>query len=165
MGASAKVYGLRALATIVEIMEDELESASVRLMAAKEVLDRGFGRPKQVTEVGGIDGDEIRNRLIIEFVGVPARSGAEIAPLGNSGVARAGTRMPESEVNNKWMEGVGSELVKEVGVGRGGSDLSSWHKEVARREVEDVEPVVSPSERGDRQSEARPSFVNPWAKE
>lgn len=71
LAASAKIYGLRALATIVEIMEDEDEAASTRLLAAKEVLDRGFGKAKQITEITGADGDEIQSRLVIEFVGQP----------------------------------------------------------------------------------------------
>jgi hypothetical protein len=160
IGASAKVYGLRALATIVEIMENEEEASPVRLAAAREVLDRGFGRPKQVTEVGGVDGDEIRNRLIIEFVGVPreASSGARPSPLGNAGVSRQGPRT-ESEVGQRWMESVGSEVVKEVGVGRSEGNSTSWQRAHAENGIgvepaEDVE-VNSP----------KPSFVNPWKKE
>jgi hypothetical protein len=66
---SAQLYGLRALATIVEVMEDEDNPPTVRLSAATELLDRGFGKSKQMVEHGGIDGDEIKSRLIIEFVG------------------------------------------------------------------------------------------------
>lgn len=71
LAKSAKVYGLRALAVAIEIMENEQEAGPVRLAAAKEVLDRGFGRAKQVTEISGIDGEEIQSRLVIEFVGQP----------------------------------------------------------------------------------------------
>jgi hypothetical protein len=169
IGASAKVYGLRALATIVEIMENEEESAPVRLAAAREVLDRGFGRPKQVTEVGGVDGDEIRNRLIIEFVGVDRSD-----KLGNAGVSRAGGRMPESEINQKWgeaqreravaseqsvnkrwMEGVAEEVVI-----RSGQNSTSWQKAHAENgiggtEVEDVE--VNAEDR--MRASPKPSFV------
>lgn len=142
MGASAKVYGLRALATIVEIMENVNEPSPVRLAAAREVLDRGFGRPKQVTEVGGLDGDEIRNRLVIEFVGVPKRDegeressrevggfGAEKAdlaqgsraPLGTSGGTRDLSNDPwpvdarcNSGVPGGWQRGVAREVAKTV---------------------------------------------------
>jgi hypothetical protein len=71
LAKSAKVYGLRALAVAIEIMENEKEAGPVRLAAAKEVLDRGFGKAKQVTEISGIDGEEIQSRLVIEFVGQP----------------------------------------------------------------------------------------------
>lgn len=71
LAKSAKVYGLRALAVAIEIMEDDSEAGPVRLAAAKEVLDRGFGKAKQVTEISGIDGEEIQSRLVIEFVGQP----------------------------------------------------------------------------------------------
>lgn len=136
MGASAKVYGLRALACIVEIMEDEGEASAVRLAAAREVLDRGFGRSKQVTEVSGVDGDEIRNRLVIEFVGVPRvgggkegewGSGAQSGngPVGASYASRMNTR-PESEVNARWMQGI-AEQITQVEPGVDGK-------------VEDVEP-------------------------
>jgi|SRR5215469_2771268 len=107
IGASAKVYGLRALATIVEIMENEKEAAPVRLAAAKEVLDRGFGRPKQITEIGGLDGDEIRNRLVIEFVGVPAKSSA--AP-GESLQSRTEGVKTASQVSATWANQVGEVL-------------------------------------------------------
>jgi hypothetical protein len=90
-------------------MENEGESSAVRLAAAKEVLDRGFGRPKQVTEIGGVDGDEIRNRLVIEFVGVPRKEGVDMAEGGMS----RDTTMPNSEVNHKWGQGV-REAIEDV---------------------------------------------------
>lgn len=81
LAKSAKVYGLRALATCIEIMENTDEAGATRLAAAKEILDRGFGKAKQVTEVSGPDGGDIQSRLVIEFVGQPpisARVDAQI---------------------------------------------------------------------------------------
>lgn len=78
---TAQLYGLRAVATIVEIMEDEGAAHTVRLAAASELLDRGFGKSKQMVEHGGIDGDEIKSRLIIEFVGqLPNQTSTSIPP-------------------------------------------------------------------------------------
>lgn len=71
MQKSARVFGLRALSVLVDVMEDEDANNSDRISAAKEVLDRGFGKAKQITEVSGIDGEEIQTRLTIEFVGQP----------------------------------------------------------------------------------------------
>ncbi len=40
----------------LEILPDH----RVRLLAAKEILDRAYGRPKQATEVSGVGGDAIK---------------------------------------------------------------------------------------------------------
>lgn len=66
---AAKLYSLRALATIVDVMEDEEEPGSTRIQAANLVLERAYGKAKQIHEVGGLDGDDIQTRLTIEFVG------------------------------------------------------------------------------------------------
>lgn len=66
---TAKQYGLRALATMVEILDNEDAPPTVRLQAANDILDRGFGKAKQIQEITGADGGEIQSRLIIEFVG------------------------------------------------------------------------------------------------
>jgi len=66
---TAQLYGLRALATMVEIMEDEAAPPTVRLQAANDIVDRGFGKSRQTVEHSGLDGGEIQSRLIIEFVG------------------------------------------------------------------------------------------------
>jgi|SRR6185437_10653252 len=68
---TASLFSLRAVATLVDIMEDTAANNSDRISAAKEILDRAHGKSKQVTEISGIDGDEIQTRLVIEFVGQP----------------------------------------------------------------------------------------------
>lgn len=68
---TAAVFSLRAVATLVDIMEDVDANNSDRISAAKEILDRAHGKSKQVTEISGIDGEEIQTRLVIEFVGQP----------------------------------------------------------------------------------------------
>lgn len=67
----ARQYGLRAIATVIEVMEDDGESGAVRLAAANSILDRGFGRAKQTVEHTGEDGNDIQHRLVVEFVGQP----------------------------------------------------------------------------------------------
>ena len=69
--ATARQYGLRAIATVIEVMEDDTESGAVRLAAANSLLDRGFGRAKQTVEHTGEDGNDIQHRLVVEFVGQP----------------------------------------------------------------------------------------------
>jgi hypothetical protein len=44
--------GPEALKTIVDFMKDKAQPATIRMMAAKEVLDRGFGRPPQMVRLG-----------------------------------------------------------------------------------------------------------------
>lgn len=68
---TAALFSLRAVSTLVEIMEDEKANNSDRISAAKEILDRAHGKAKQITEIGGIDGGDIQTKLTIEFVGQP----------------------------------------------------------------------------------------------
>ena len=51
-----------ALGTLLSVMTDEKSPASARVAAACAVLDRGFGRPIQATEISGIDGGPIQYR-------------------------------------------------------------------------------------------------------
>lgn len=67
----ASVFTLRAVATLVEIMEDGEANNSDRIVAANSLLDRAHGKAKQITEIGGLDGGDIQTRLTIEFVGQP----------------------------------------------------------------------------------------------
>lgn len=66
---SAKIFSLRALGTLVDIMEDIQQPGAVRVSAANSVLERAFGKAKQITEIGGFDGGDIQTKLTIEFVG------------------------------------------------------------------------------------------------
>lgn len=68
---AARLYSLRALETIIGIMEDDTEAGSTRLAAANALLDRAHGKAKQITEIGGLDGGDIQTKLTIEFVGQP----------------------------------------------------------------------------------------------
>ncbi|WP_347268069.1 hypothetical protein [Paracoccus sp. (in: a-proteobacteria)] len=45
-----------ALATLAEIMADATQTGSARIAAATALLDRGYGRPRQTTELTGPDG-------------------------------------------------------------------------------------------------------------
>lgn len=67
----ARVYSLRALEVLIEVMQDTEEAGSTRIAAANALLDRAHGKAKQVTEVGGFDGGDIQTKLTIEFVGQP----------------------------------------------------------------------------------------------
>lgn len=106
----ARQYGLRAIATVIEVMEDDGESGAVRLAAANSILDRGFGRAKQTVEHTGEDGNDIQHRLVVEFVGQPPMivNNNGSAPLtANSFVVNPGERAPnvisqgEAELANR----------------------------------------------------------------
>lgn len=49
--ALAQVHTLAAINTLAEIMDDKKKSASCRIAAAKELLDRGHGKPTTPIEV------------------------------------------------------------------------------------------------------------------
>lgn len=51
-------HGAEAVATILEIMRTS-KTAGLRLAAARELLDRGFGKPAQALQVSGADGGPI----------------------------------------------------------------------------------------------------------
>lgn len=48
-----------ALQTLLEVMGDKDAPAAARVTAACAVLDRGYGKPTQTTEVTGKDGAEL----------------------------------------------------------------------------------------------------------
>ena len=49
-----------ALDTLAEIMGDPKAPAAARVSAACAILDRGFGRPTQTTELSGADGGPLK---------------------------------------------------------------------------------------------------------
>lgn len=53
-----------ALNTLVEIMGDENAPHSARVTAACAVLDRGHGKPMQMTEITGKDGEELFKPIV-----------------------------------------------------------------------------------------------------
>lgn len=64
---AAQLYTEAALAVLVEVMQTG-DSAAARVAAANSVLDRGHGKPKQSTEVSGLDGAPLIPALDVAFV-------------------------------------------------------------------------------------------------
>jgi hypothetical protein len=79
LAMSARIYGLRALATMVEIMENPQAPLDLRLRASNDVLDRGFGKPVQSTQISSPTGGPVESRLIVEFVGMPNTHPSHVA--------------------------------------------------------------------------------------
>jgi hypothetical protein len=52
----AQIYAESAIATLAEIMEDSEGNPQARIAAAKELLDRGYGKPTQHVEASGKEG-------------------------------------------------------------------------------------------------------------
>lgn len=50
--ALAQEHGPQAIETLAHLMEHG-DTAATRVLAANALLDRGFGKPKQMTEVSG----------------------------------------------------------------------------------------------------------------
>ena len=51
----ARVHTARAIEVLFEIMDDSDANKQARIAAAKELLDRGYGRPPQDIQVGGLE--------------------------------------------------------------------------------------------------------------
>ena len=64
IASSARAVGERALAVLIEVMEDRAASARDRVTAATAILDRGYGKPHQ--SVALEDGDGGPLRVVIE---------------------------------------------------------------------------------------------------
>ena len=52
----AQTYGPEAVDTLAEIMRDESKPDAARIAAAKELLDRGFGKSPQSLDLSSSDG-------------------------------------------------------------------------------------------------------------
>ena len=59
----AKAKTKEAIETIIEIMRDKEAPHAARLNAACALLDRGHGKPVQMTEVTGKDGGAIETKV------------------------------------------------------------------------------------------------------
>ena len=66
--AAAKDFGAEALTTIVNIMRDENVSAQHRLSAAAQILDRGFGKPKNETEITVGVYERLSSEELVRFI-------------------------------------------------------------------------------------------------
>jgi hypothetical protein len=56
----ARGHTLEALETLVSVMQAKTGASSDRNMAAKLILEFGWGKPKQSVEIGGPDGGPVR---------------------------------------------------------------------------------------------------------
>lgn len=63
--AIAQKYGPAAIATLAEIMEDRKQPAPARVSAAKELLDRAYGKsPQPISDADGGSLSEAVSKLI-----------------------------------------------------------------------------------------------------
>jgi hypothetical protein len=59
--ALAQEHGPDAVKTLAEIMKDVSVSPAARVAAAKELIDRGYGKAMQTTELTGKDGAPLQS--------------------------------------------------------------------------------------------------------
>jgi hypothetical protein len=71
--AMAKTYGADAVDTLAEIMRDTVQPPAARVAAAKELLDRGYGKAVQINEHAGKDGAPLAYEFVVR------RAGTELA--------------------------------------------------------------------------------------
>jgi hypothetical protein len=67
--ALAQVYGSDAVETLAEIMKDEGQPPAARVAAAKELIDRGYGKAMQPTELSGAGGTPLAYEFIVKRAG------------------------------------------------------------------------------------------------
>lgn len=72
--ALAQTYGPEAVDTLAEIMRDGSHPPAARVAAAKELIDRGFGKAVQPTELSGKDGMPFAYEFIVKRAGTEPRS-------------------------------------------------------------------------------------------
>lgn len=69
--ALAQQYGAQAIHTLFTLMQ-QADSAQAQIAAAKELLDRGYGKSVQSNEITGKDGESLNWAFSV------ARAGSEI---------------------------------------------------------------------------------------
>ncbi len=68
--ALAQEYGPSAIQTLAEIMQDREQVAPARVAAAKELMDRGYGKAVQQTEISGKDGAPLAYEFRVQRAGL-----------------------------------------------------------------------------------------------
>ncbi len=69
----AKTYGSDAVDTLAEIMKDSSQPAAARVAAARELIDRGYGKAVQPAELSGTNGAPLAYEFVVK------RAGTELA--------------------------------------------------------------------------------------
>lgn len=69
--AAAQEYGASALTTLSVIMEAKDMPPAARVSAAKELLDRGYGKAKQYIEASGPGGKDLIPSANTDWLGYP----------------------------------------------------------------------------------------------
>lgn len=67
--ALAQEYGQAAVHTLAEIMQDVAQPSAARVSAAKELMDRGYGKAMQPTELTGKDGAPFAYEFVVKRAG------------------------------------------------------------------------------------------------
>jgi hypothetical protein len=70
MSASAKEYTDEALQALADILKSQNAPAAAKVSAATALLDRGYGKPVQSTELSGPDGGPVQadGTIHVQFV-------------------------------------------------------------------------------------------------
>lgn len=71
--ALARAHGADAVETLASIMSDSEVPPAARVAAAKELIDRGYGKAIQPTELSGKDGAPFAYEFIVKRAGTESR--------------------------------------------------------------------------------------------
>lgn len=63
----AQQWGPQAIATLAEIMTSAEHASPARVAAAKELIDRGYGKAVQALEMSGPDGQPIQTEASLDL--------------------------------------------------------------------------------------------------
>jgi hypothetical protein len=79
--ALAQEYGAEAVATLAKIMGSGEQPAAARVSAAKELLERGYGKVSQPTELTGANGGPIETVGKIDLSGLTLEQKRALASI------------------------------------------------------------------------------------
>lgn len=74
--ALAREYGPAAVATLYELMIDEEQPGAVRRASAVDLLDRGFGKPSSLLQLG--DPDDENGGALPAFIGLVGMTAEDV---------------------------------------------------------------------------------------
>lgn len=84
--ALARVYVPDAIRTLAEIMAGPEQPAPARVAAAKELIDRGYGKSVQAVEMSGPDGAPIQSEARLDLSNLTLEQKRALASIKLPGV-------------------------------------------------------------------------------
>lgn len=84
--ALAREYVPDAIKTLAQIMASDEQPAPARVAAAKELIDRAYGKSAQAVELSGPDGAPIRSEAVLDLSNLTLEQKRALASIKLPGV-------------------------------------------------------------------------------